>query len=110
MIARETAVFGAPGRLSRAAAEGLFRVMAYKDEYEVARLHAAATYGEEPVFHMSPPLVDAHRSARPGGKRKIAMPGWLALPLFRVLRHGKVLRGTRSIRSAGRRSGGRNAR
>ena len=22
------------------------------------------------------------------------MPGWLALPLFRVLRHGKVLRGT----------------
>src|SRR5208283_4983526 len=34
--ARETAVAGAPGRLTRAAAEGLFRLMAYKDEYEVA--------------------------------------------------------------------------
>ena len=48
VVARETAVTGAPGPLSRAAAEGLYRVMAYKDEYEVARLHAAATYGEKP--------------------------------------------------------------
>jgi indolepyruvate ferredoxin oxidoreductase len=32
VIARETAVFGKPGRLSRAVAEGLHRVMAYKDE------------------------------------------------------------------------------
>ena len=93
VIARETAVFGNPGRLSRAAAEGLYRVMAYKDEYEVARLHAAATYGEKPVFHMSPPLITRIDPAtgRPG---KIALPGWLALPLFRVLRHGKHLRGT----------------
>ena len=29
-----------------------------------------------------------------GRRRKIAVPGWLALPLFRVLRHGKHLRGT----------------
>ena len=93
VIARETAVFGNPGRLSRAAAEGLYRVMAYKDEYEVARLHAAATYGDRPVFHMSPPLITRIDPAtgRPG---KIALPGWLALPLFRVLRHGKHLRGT----------------
>jgi indolepyruvate ferredoxin oxidoreductase len=30
-----------------------------------------------------------------GRPRKTAVPGWLALPLFRVLRHGKALRGTR---------------
>jgi indolepyruvate ferredoxin oxidoreductase len=93
VVAREAQVFGAPGRLSHAAAEGLYRVMAYKDEYEVARLHAAATYGEKPVFHLSPPLPVGIDPAT-GRRRKIAVPGWLALPLFRVLRHGKHLRGT----------------
>jgi indolepyruvate ferredoxin oxidoreductase len=93
VIDRETALFGLPGRLSRAAAEGLFRVMAYKDEYEVARLHAAATYGEKPAFHMSPPLITGMDKAT-GRRRKIAIPGWLALPLFRVMQHGKVVRGT----------------
>jgi indolepyruvate ferredoxin oxidoreductase len=93
VIARETAVFGKPGRLSRAAAEGLHRVMAYKDEYEVARLHAAATYGERPVFHLSPPLINRFDPAT-GRRGKVAIPGWVGLPLFRVLRHGKYLRGT----------------
>jgi indolepyruvate ferredoxin oxidoreductase len=79
--------------LSRAVAEGLYRVMAYKDEYEVARLHAAATYGDKPVFHMSPPLIWGIDKAT-GRRGKIAVPGWLGLPLFRVLRHGKALRGT----------------
>ena len=93
VVARETAVMGAPGPLSRAAVEGLYRVMAYKDEYEVARLHAAATYGEKPEFHMSPPLVRGVDKAT-GRRRKIAIPGSVALPLFRVMRHGKVVRGT----------------
>ncbi len=93
VMAREAAVLGQPGRLSRAAAEGLYRVMAYKDEYEVARLHAAATYGAQPVFHLSPPLTRGIDPAT-GRRRKLAIPGWLALPLFRVLRHGKLLRGT----------------
>jgi indolepyruvate ferredoxin oxidoreductase len=93
VIARETLVLGEPGRLSHAAAEGLYRVMAYKDEYEVARLHAAASYGEKPVFHLSPPLITGIDPAT-GRRRKIALPGWLALPLFHVLRHGKHVRGT----------------
>ena len=93
VITGETQAFGAPGRLSRTAAEGLYRVMAYKDEYEVARLHTAATYGEKPVFHLSPPLITGIDPAT-GRHRKVALPGWLALPLFRVLRHGKRLRGT----------------
>jgi indolepyruvate ferredoxin oxidoreductase len=93
VIAREVAAFGEAGRLSRAVAENLHRVMAYKDEYEVARMHATATYGEKPVFHLSPPLTRGTDPAT-GRRRKVAIPGWLALPLFRVMRHGKRLRGT----------------
>jgi indolepyruvate ferredoxin oxidoreductase len=93
IVARETAAVGQPGPFARAAADGLYRVMAYKDEYEVARLHAAATYGEKPIFHLSPPLL--HRFDPATNRRgKIAVPGWLALPLFKVMRHGKLLRGT----------------
>ena len=91
--AREAAVAGSPGALTRAVAEGYYRVLAYKDEYEVARLHAAATYGDAPVFHMAPPLFSRPDPAT-GRRRKVAIPGRLALPLFRLLRHGKALRGT----------------
>ena len=92
-IAREVAVLGKPGRFARAVAEGYFRALSYKDEYEVARLHAAATYGERPVFHLAPPLITRTDPAT-GRPRKIAISGRVALPLFRVLRHGKLLRGT----------------
>jgi len=81
------------GKLGRAVAEGFYRVLAYKDEYEVARLHAAATYGDAPTFHMAPPLITGIDPAT-GRRRKIAIPGRIALPLFRLLRHGKRLRGT----------------
>ncbi|WP_216850957.1 DUF6537 domain-containing protein, partial [Acidisphaera sp. L21] len=91
--ARESTVFGQPGRFARAVAEGLFRAYAYKDEYEVARLHAAAEYGDKPVFHMAPPLITGTDPAT-GRRKKIAIPGRVALPLFRALRHGKALRGT----------------
>ena len=78
---------------TRAVAEGYFRVLAIKDEYEVARLHAAAAYGADPVFHMAPPLISRTDPAT-GRPRKMAIPGRVALPLFRLLRHGRVLRGT----------------
>ena len=91
--ARESAVFGQPGPFARAVAEGLFRALAYKDEYEVARLHAAAVYGERPVFHMAPPLISGIDPAT-GRRKKVGIPGRIALPLFRMLRHGKALRGT----------------
>ena len=90
---RETTVFGQPGRLTRAVAEGFFRALAYKDEYEVARLHASAEYGDKPVFHMAPPLISGTDPAT-GRRKKIAISGRIALPLFRALRHGKLLRGT----------------
>jgi indolepyruvate ferredoxin oxidoreductase len=93
VMTREIAVTGRAGALTRAAAEGLFRLMAYKDEYEVARLHASASYAPGVVFHMSPPLI-TRLDPRTGRRNKIAIPGWLARPLFRVLRHGKAVRGT----------------
>lgn len=93
LVARAAKAEGAPGRLTSAVAEGYFRVLAYKDEYEVARLHAAAQHGENPVFHMAPPLITRMDKAT-GRRRKIAIPGRIALPLFRLLRHGRHLRGT----------------
>jgi indolepyruvate ferredoxin oxidoreductase len=93
VVEGETAAFGKPSRFARAAAEGLYRLMAYKDEYEVARLHLLATYGDKPVFHMSPPVITRIDPAT-GRRRKVAMPGWVALPLFRLLRLGRKVRGT----------------
>ncbi|MGH7121974.1 MAG: indolepyruvate ferredoxin oxidoreductase family protein [Acetobacteraceae bacterium] len=92
IAARESALQGAPGALARAVAGNLHRLLAYKDEYEVARLHASAVYGSKPVFHLSPPLP-LGRDPATGRRRKIAIPGRIALPLFRALRHGKRLRG-----------------
>jgi indolepyruvate ferredoxin oxidoreductase len=74
-------------------AEGLFRAMAIKDEYEVARMHAAASYGPGEVFYMAPPLI-SRVDPETGRRRKVAIPGWAARPLFAVLRHGKKVRGT----------------
>ncbi|MGI4794459.1 MAG: indolepyruvate ferredoxin oxidoreductase family protein [Janthinobacterium lividum] len=91
--ARETALLGQPGAFTRAVAEGWYRALAYKDEYEIARLHAAAEYGPDPVFHLAPPLVTGIDKAT-GRRRKMAIPGRIALPLFRALRRGKTLRGT----------------
>ncbi len=88
-------------RLAEAVARTLFKLMAYKDEYEVARLHAdpafAASLREQFEgdfrlrYHLAPPLL-----ARPGpdGRpRKIEFGPWLG-GVLRLLRHGKVLRGT----------------
>jgi indolepyruvate ferredoxin oxidoreductase len=88
---------GAPEALRRAAAENLFKVMAYKDEYEVARLHllSAAELGDPRSlsFHMAPPLI-TRTDPSTGRRRKIAVPGRVALPLFRWLARMKRLRGS----------------
>ena len=88
--------------LATAVASSLFKLMSYKDEYEVARLFtdggfeealAAAFEGKPRVaFHMAPPLL-----ARPGPNgerpRKVTLGPWLK-PVLRLLRHSKRLRGT----------------
>ena len=80
-------------RLTRAVADGYYRALAIKDEYEVARLHTLAGHGAEAVFHMAPPFVTGTDPAT-GRRRKVALPGRIMVPLFRLLQHGRVLRGT----------------
>ncbi len=84
--------------LSEAVALELYRVMAYKDEYEVARLlvdpttlKAAATLVDGPAkisWRLHPPLLRAL-----GRERKIKVGTWAA-PGLAVLAKGKRLRGT----------------
>jgi len=88
-------------RLTEAVAQGLFKLMAYKDEYEVARLHAdaafAAQIGEmfdgevKLVHHFAPPILG--RTDAQGRPLKQAFGPWMhkALPWLAKL---KFLRGT----------------
>jgi indolepyruvate ferredoxin oxidoreductase len=95
----------APGKtgLADAVARYLFKLMAYKDEYEVARLYAEPSFlaqvknevaGDKLTlkFHLAPPLL-ARRDSVTGLPKKIAFGPWL-LPAFRVLAKFKFLRGT----------------
>ena len=81
---------GGTGELCRATADGLFKLMAYKDEYEVARLlldHPAAAGRTTWLLH--PPALRAR-----GLKRKLRL-GPRSAPLLKALRAGRHLRGTR---------------
>ncbi|MFZ0719632.1 MAG: DUF6537 domain-containing protein, partial [Xanthobacteraceae bacterium] len=95
----------APGKcgLADTVARYLFKLMAYKDEYEVARLYTdgaflkqvAGTFGGDDLrfeFHLAPPLL-ARRDKETGLPRKMSFGPWL-LPAFRVLAKLKFLRGT----------------
>ncbi|MFN8559003.1 MAG: indolepyruvate ferredoxin oxidoreductase family protein [Dehalococcoidia bacterium] len=89
-----------PGRtaLAEAVARSLHKLMAYKDEYEVARLHLdeatrvaiAAGFGADVkvTWNLHPPLLRAF-----GLKRKLKLGPWFT-PGMRALRSMKVLRGT----------------
>jgi indolepyruvate ferredoxin oxidoreductase len=95
----------APGKsgLADAVARYLFKLMAYKDEYEVARLYTdgsflaqvAETFDGDNLrfeFHLAPPLL-ARRDATTGLPRKMSFGPWL-LPAFRLLAKLKFLRET----------------
>ncbi len=87
--------------LTRSVAENLFRLMSYKDEYEVARLYSEPAFAAQLAvsfegdyriaLNLAPPFLPARRDAR-GYPRKRAFGAWM-LPVFRLLRHGKRLRG-----------------
>lgn len=91
--------------LTEAVARNFAKLMAYKDEYEVARLYAAPEWLDglrrqfegEPGrdyrlhFHLAPPLLPGRDAA--GRPRKRRFGPWM-LPVFRVLAHLKRLRGT----------------
>ena len=89
--------------LTLAVARSAFRLMSYKDEYEVARLYSNGSFkkalaekfeGDFRIhFHLAPPVL-AKINEFTGLPEKRAMPG-LMLGLFKVLAPFKHLRGTR---------------
>jgi indolepyruvate ferredoxin oxidoreductase len=95
---REHAFGGEDQRVGEAVARQLFRLMAYKDEYEVARLHLdpaqrariRAEFGPDAKlqYMLHPPLLRAL-----GMGEKVALGPWFD-PVFRVLRGLRRVRGT----------------
>ncbi len=87
--------------LGMAVARSLYKLMAYKDEYEVARLYADPAYmaqvrdefGPEAKvhFYLAAPLVAKHDHKGRPIKKKFGR--WM-LQVFRVLQHGRRLRGS----------------
>jgi indolepyruvate ferredoxin oxidoreductase len=88
--------------LTDAVARSLFKLMAYKDEYEVARLHMETGFldtlqrefeGDFTVkYHLAPPLLSSKRDAR-GRPKKRAFGPWIQMPM-KVLARMKIVRGT----------------
>jgi indolepyruvate ferredoxin oxidoreductase len=87
------------GELADAVASAFYHLLAYKDEYEVARLHllpefdralAEAVPGGHGVrYRLHPPLLRAL-----GMRKKIAFPAPVIRPAFRALRAMRHVRGT----------------
>ncbi len=88
--------------LTMAVAHNYFRLLAYKDEYEIARLYSNGDFeralaeqfeGDYRLhFHLAPPLL-AKRDPHSGKTMKREFGGWM-LPLLRVLARFKNLRGS----------------
>ncbi|MCX7902421.1 MAG: indolepyruvate ferredoxin oxidoreductase family protein, partial [Burkholderiaceae bacterium] len=93
-------------QLAEAVARNYFKLLAYKDEYEVARLHADPAFRARlaaqfegidgrPLrlyFHLAPPLL-APRDPATGLPRKLRFGPWI-LPLFALMVKRRFLRGT----------------
>jgi indolepyruvate ferredoxin oxidoreductase len=106
---RERAVTGAASRLAPAVAQSYAKLLAVKDEYEVARLYTDGEFRKQlesefegdyrVVLHLAPPhlpVVDwlfDRREASTGRTRKIAFGSWI-FAFLRVLARCKFLRGT----------------
>lgn len=92
-------VDAAPGALRESVARGYYKLLAYKDEYEVARLHLStaekiAEQWEGDVelsFHLAPPVLPGKDALGRPKKRKFGP--WM-LKGFKLLAKMKVLRGT----------------
>jgi indolepyruvate ferredoxin oxidoreductase len=88
--------------LTQAVARYLFKLMAYKDEYEVARLYTDGRFAEalakafkgeaKLTFHLAPPLL-AKRDPVTGHLKKRAFGPWM-MSAFKLLSRLKLLRRT----------------
>jgi indolepyruvate ferredoxin oxidoreductase len=99
---REAAIGCVDRDLSTAVARSFFKLLAYKDEYEVARLYSDPKFlqrlrgefeGDFKIeINMAPPIFQ-RRDPRTGRYRKYAFGAWM-LPILKLLQRGKCLRGT----------------
>ncbi len=88
--------------LAEAAARYLFKLMAYKDEYEVARLYTDGAFQRQLAaqfegdlrleFHLAPPIL-AKRDPVTGVPRKMSFGPWM-MQAFRLLAWARRWRGT----------------
>jgi indolepyruvate ferredoxin oxidoreductase len=88
--------------LPRAVAVNYAKLLAYKDEYEVARLYTDGRFerqlrdqfdGDFKIsFNLAPPLLGGKKDAL-GRPKKRAFGAWM-MPMFRLLAKMRVLRGT----------------
>ncbi|HZV21256.1 MAG TPA: DUF6537 domain-containing protein, partial [Hyphomicrobiales bacterium] len=88
--------------LSRAVARNLYKLMAIKDEYEVARLYTDGEFAKQLneqfeggfrlQIHLAPPLL-SHRNPDTGLPEKRTFGPWM-LKAMKLLAKGKRLRGT----------------
>ncbi|MBM1555526.1 indolepyruvate ferredoxin oxidoreductase family protein [Sulfitobacter mediterraneus] len=93
---------GATEDMIRAAAKSLFKLMAYKDEYEVARLHTQSGFTDQIAqdfegdykvnYHLAPPLWPTGKDTRGRPFKKTFGP-WMG-KTFGLLARMKGLRGT----------------
>lgn len=102
IVALEKNKMPSKAHLSEAVARGLYKLMAYKDEYEVARLYTDGAFGEAIrntfedggmiKLHLAPPLI-AEKDPNTGHLKKRMYGPWM-LKAFSVLTNFKGLRGT----------------
>ena len=89
--------------LAKAVARNLFKLMAYKDEYEVGRLYTDGSFQRQVSqafegdlrfeFHLAPPLL-ARKDPVTGEAKKMNFGPWM-MKAFRLLAAMRGLRGTR---------------
>jgi indolepyruvate ferredoxin oxidoreductase len=89
--------------LAKAVARYLYKLMAYKDEYEVARLYTDGAFLRQAAkafdgdlrfeFHLAPPLI-ARKDPVTGEARKMSFGPWM-MTAFGVLARMRFLRGTK---------------
>ena len=101
LIAAKSAALELDDRLTRAVAINFAKLLAYKDEFEVSRLYSLAEFKQQIdaqfdgdyslKFNLAPPFLTG--KAPDGRPKKRRFGAWI-LPLFNILKHGKVLRGT----------------
>jgi indolepyruvate ferredoxin oxidoreductase len=96
----------APARtgFAEAVARSYYKLLAYKDEYEVARLYTDGSFEQalqanfdgvrRIEYHLAPPLLAWFwKDKTTGHPRKIRLGPWMT-PVFRLLAKGRKLRGT----------------